>query len=108
MYKSLVDNSNDLVESCRSVNVTEGVQDIKDETDDIFKRWTALNEFYRQRKDQVAEAETKNKKYRSVLLSLENSVQKAEKSLEESCYEGIDVADGEKELEAVKVDLINI
>lgn len=111
VYKSLVDSSNDLLESCSSVNVTDGVPEIKAETQDVVERWSAVNALFRERRDQVAEADTKAKKYRSILLPLENSVKKARKSLEESNYEGIDIADGEKELNAVKVNtttLVNL
>ena len=107
MYKTLVDNADDLVEACDCVGVTEGVPEVKAEIQDVVDRWTSINDFYRQRRDQVSEADNKVKKYRSVLLPLENSVKKAEKTLEEPHHEGIDVCDGVKELKVSKVRDIN-
>lgn len=107
VYKSLVDNSNELLNSCDSASVTNGVPEIKAETEDAVQRWTALNDFYRNRKDQVSEADNKVKKYRTLVVPLENSYKKAAKSLEESHHEGIDVEESKKMLQAMKVMVLN-
>jgi hypothetical protein len=85
------------------VGVTEGVPEVQAEIKDTVERWTKINEFYCERREQVGEAETKVKKYRNLLLPLENSVKRVEKSIEEPLYEGIDVEEGRNELQNAKV-----
>lgn len=103
VYKSLVSSSDNLIGTCDSVGVTDGVPEVQAEVQHVVDRWSMINEFYCERREQVSEAENKVKKYRNLLLPLENSVKKAEKSLEEPLYEGIDLEEGRKELQKAKV-----
>ena len=102
-YKTLIACADDVLEACDSVGVTEGVPELQAETQDLVVRWTTLNEFYRNRRDQVNEADSKVKNYRNLLLPLESSIKKAEKSIEDPHFEGIDVGEGKNKLQNMKV-----
>ena len=69
----------------------------------MIDRWSRVNDFYRRRREQVFDATRLMKKYRSSLLPLENELKRAERNLEGCKYEGINLEDGNKKLENVKV-----
>ncbi|EDO28219.1 predicted protein, partial [Nematostella vectensis] len=102
VHKTLVDSADDLTEACHLNGVTEGVPKIEEDVQFMVERWNKINKFYKNRRQQVELADEKVKKYRGLLLPLDTRVKKAEKSLEESEYEGIDVEAGKKELDTMK------
>lgn len=103
IYRSLVDNSDDLLESCQDMSVTEGVPQIQNDVKDMIERWSKVNQFYLERRRQVSDAAQVVKKYRSLLLPVENELGRVERRLEECEYEGINIENGKKTLDNVKV-----
>ena len=103
IYRSLVDNSDHLLESCQHMSVSEGVPQTQSDVTDMIDRWSKVNQFYLERKRQVSEAKHAVKKYRSFLLPVEKELNRLERRLQECVFEGIDVEVGKKKLEGVKV-----
>lgn len=103
IYRSLVDSSDDLLESCEDLSVTEGVPQIQDDVKDMIDRWSKVNQFYLDRRGQVSEAALIVKKYRSLLLPVENELGRVERRMEECAYEGINIEVGKKKLDTLKV-----
>lgn len=103
IYRSLVDSSDDLLESCEDLSVTEGVPQIQDDVKDMIDRWSKVNQFYLDRRGQVSEAALIVKKYRSLLLPVENELGRVERRMEEFEYEGINIEVGKKKLDTLKV-----
>lgn len=103
IYRSLVDSSDDLLESCEDLSVTEGVSQIRDDVKDMIDRWSKVNQFYLERRGQVSEAAQLVKKYRSSLLPVENELSRVERRIGECDYEGINMDVGKKKLDTVKV-----
>ena len=97
-----------LTDTCDDTAVTDGVEDVQDDVRDLVDRWNKINRFYSDRRTQVLEAEKAVKKYRSLIMPLENSVKRAEKKLDDFEYEGIELAEGQKLLETLKVHLFRL
>ena len=95
-----------LTDACDDMAVTDGVEDIQDEVRGLVDRWNKINRFYTDRREQVLEAEKAVKKYRSLIMPLENSVKRVEKKLDDFEYEGIELAEGVKLLDTLKVGLM--
>lgn len=100
-----MDSSDDLLESCEDLSVTEGVPQIQDDVKDMIDRWSKVNQFYLERRGQVSEAAQIVKKYRSLLLPVENELGRVERRMEECEYEGINIEVGKKKLDTLKVQL---
>jgi len=98
-----VDSSDDLLESCQDFSVTEGVPQIQSDVKEMIDRWSKVNQFYLERRRQVSDAEHVVKKFRSLLLPVENELSRVERRLEECEFEGVNVEVGKKKLEIVKV-----
>ena len=103
IYRSLVDSSDDLLESCEDLSVTEGVMQIKDDVKEMIDRWSQVNQFYQERRRQVAEASQVAKKYRGLLLPVENELKRVARKMEDCEYEGVNIDVGKKKLATVKV-----
>ena len=103
IYRSLVDSSDDLLESCEDLSITEGVPQIQDDVKDMIDRWRKVNQFYLERRGQVSEAAQIVKKYRSLLLPVENELGRVERRMEGCEYEGINIEVGKKKLDTLKV-----
>lgn len=103
IYRSAVDSSDDLLESCQDFSVTEGVPQIQSDVKEMIDRWSKVNQFYLERRRQVSDAEHVVKKFRSLLLPVENELSRVERRLEECEFEGVNVEVGKKKLEIVKV-----
>lgn len=105
IYRTLVDSTNDLLERCKDMSVTEGVPEIQADVKDIIDRWSEVNQFYLERRRQVSGGEHVVKKYRSLLLPVENEPSRLERRLGECEFEGVDVDVGKKKLETVRVKI---
>ena len=103
IYRSLVDSSDDLLESCQDLSVNEGVPQIQNDVKEMIERWSKVNQFYLERRSHVSEAAQVVKKYRSLLLPVENELGRLERRLEECEYEGINIEVGRKTVDNVKV-----
>lgn len=103
IYRSLVDSSDDLLESCQELAVSESVRQIQSDVKGMIDRWSKVNQFYLERRRQVSDAEHVVKKYRSLLLPVENELNRVERRLEECEFEGVNAEVGKKKLESVKV-----
>lgn len=103
IYRSLVESSDDLLESCQDMSVSEGVSQVQSDVKDMIDRWSKVNQFYLERRKQVSEAEKVVKKYRSLLLPVENELNRVDRRLEDCEFEGINVDVGKKKLDSVKV-----
>lgn len=104
IHRALVDSSEELTEACGAVSITDGVDKVKDDTKNMVDKWSKINQFYQERRKQVAEARLAVKKYRGLLLPLESEVKRAEKTLERCECQGIDVEKGKKDLQAIQVN----
>lgn len=71
----------------------------------MIDRWSKVNQFYLERRGQVSEAAQIVKKYRSLLLPVENELGRVERRMEECEYEGINIEVGKKKLDTLKVQL---
>ena len=98
-----MDSSDDLLESCEDLSVTEGVMQIKDDVKEMIDRWSQVNQFYQERRRQVAEASQVAKKYRGLLLPVENELKRVARKMEDCDYEGVNIDVGKKKLATVKV-----
>lgn len=71
----------------------------------MIDRWSKVNQFYRDRREQVLEAAQVVKKYRSLVLPVENELGRVERRMEECEFEGISIEVGKKKLDTLKVQL---
>ena len=94
-----------LTDACDDMGVTDGVEDVQDDVRAIVDRWNKINRFYNDRRAQVVEAEKLVKKYRSLIMPLENALKRSERKLDDFEYEGIELPEGKKLLETLKVSL---
>lgn len=101
-----MDNADDLLESCQDLSVSQGVPQIRNDVKDVIDRWSKVNQFYLERRRQVSEAEQVVRKYRTVLLPVDNELARLERRLKDCEFEGIEVEVGKKKLECAKVQSV--